>query len=61
MFQKQIRKQSEKCISSESELLPEKYRFGIQRRNAFSITHVKIVTTISIFILEFKFVNYKTI
>lgn len=61
MNQKQTIAQTGKFFTSKTKILPEKYRFKIQPWNAFSITPVKIVTTISIFILDFKFVNYKTI
>ena len=44
-----------------TELLPEKYRYGVLRWNNFTHTPIKIVTTVSIFALKFQFVNYKII
>ena len=61
MKQEKVIKQPAALNISNTELLPEKYQSGVLRWNNLSHTPVKIVTTVSIFVLEFQFVNYKII
>jgi len=59
MNRKQSKDHQKKFKNLTTESLPEKHEYKMQPSNIISATPVKIVSTISIFLFEFKFINYK--